>query len=462
MTLQSPPERQLAATTTPETPAPPPPLPPQVIRRNYRLGVANGVLFALGDSLTSAGLVLALLVRQLGGSLALVGLLPALQSGGFLLPQLLVGGRLQAMTYKLPLYSRAAVVRLSTFLILTLVVFGAGIIPSSLSLWLLIICYMIFNLGGGTSTLAFQDVVAKIIPTRRRGSFFGTRQLMGGLLTFAVAGPLVRWLLGATGPLPFPYEFGVLCVLGLLFYTGGLYAFTLVQEPPQTRPATRLRMIEGLRRAPTIMREHSNYRWFIVSRMLTRGGQIAEPFYLLYATEALGLPPSVAGLYLALRAIAGALSNLLWGRVSERQGNRRLLLIAGALLALTPALALLGPVLARWLWPDPVGLTAAIGLVFLVSGIANDGSNIAGMTYLLEIVPEAERPTYIGLANTTLGLVTFLPVLGGWLVALIGYAGIFGVGLGFALLGLAAALPLTEADSMLTRRSRPIGGRGGV
>ena len=41
----------------------------------------NGVLFALGDSLSSAGLVLALLVRQLGGSLALLGLLAALQLG---------------------------------------------------------------------------------------------------------------------------------------------------------------------------------------------------------------------------------------------------------------------------------------------------------------------------------------------------------------------------------------------
>ena len=47
------------------------------MRRNYRLGVANGVLFGLGDSLSSANLVLALLVRQLGGSLALVGLLPS-------------------------------------------------------------------------------------------------------------------------------------------------------------------------------------------------------------------------------------------------------------------------------------------------------------------------------------------------------------------------------------------------
>jgi len=115
MSLPSTSETQQAAS---EPAWAPPALAPQTMRRDYRLGVANGVLFTLGDSLTSANLVLALLVRQLGGSLALVGLLPALQAGDFLLPQLLVGGRLQAMPYKLRLYRRAAVVRLSTFLIL--------------------------------------------------------------------------------------------------------------------------------------------------------------------------------------------------------------------------------------------------------------------------------------------------------------------------------------------------------
>jgi hypothetical protein len=49
-----------------------------------------------------------------------------------------------------------------------------------------------------------------------------------------------------------------------------------------------MRVIECLRRAPAILRTNSNYRWFIISRMLTRVGQIAEPFYLIYPTEALG------------------------------------------------------------------------------------------------------------------------------------------------------------------------------
>jgi MFS family permease len=426
-------------------------LSPADIRRNYRLGVINGVLFALGDSLSSAGLVLALLVRQLGGSLALVGLLPALQIGGFLLPQMLVGGRLQAMPYKLLLYRRAAVARMSAFGVLLLAIFAAGSLPSNTSLWLIIICYSIFNFGGGTSTLAFQDVVAKVIPPRRRGSFFGTRQLLGGLLTFALVGPLVRWLLSDASPLPFPYNYGALGVLAWISMSIGLFAFAIVKEPPQTQLGKRMRVIEGLRRAPAIMRANANYRWFIISRMLTRVGQIAEPFYIIYATEALGLPPGVAGVFLAVRAISGALSNLLWSRVSERQGTRRLILLTGVLIVLAPALALAGPALSAALGLGSSGLLIAMGLVFLVAGVATDGAGIAGNTYLLEIVPEAERPTYIGLANTTLGVVTFLPVLGGWLVTHIGYGGTFGIGVAFALLGLAASARLRDAGGTMRR-----------
>lgn len=418
--------------------------PASVVRRNYWLGVANGILFTIGESFSSPGLVLALLVRQLGGSLTIVGLLPALQSGGYLLPQMLVSGRLQAMPLKLWLYRRAAFVRVAVFIIMLIVVFNSANMAPQLSLGLIVISYSLFNLAGGTSTLAFQDVVAKVVPPRRRGNFFGIRQLVGGLLAFALVGPMVGWLLGTNSPVAFPANFGLLCLLGLLFMGSGLLSFALVDEPPQARPGPRMRVIEGLRRAPAILRSNSNYRWFIIARMLTRSGQIAEPFYIIYASEALGLPAGVAGIYLAVRVIAGALSNLLWSRLSERRGNRALVLASAALAMLPPFLALAGPPLVQALMLGSNGMLWAIGLVFLAGGAANDGSMLAGNTYLLDVVPEGERPSYIGLANTTLGLVTFLPVVGGLLVAWLGYSGAFVIALAFALLGMLASLRLTE------------------
>jgi MFS family permease len=404
----------------------------------------NGVLFTLGETMLSANLVLALLIRQLGGSLALVGLLPALQSGGYLLPQMLVGGRLQGMRAKLPLYRRAAFARIVAYLVLLAAIFGATRFPPTISLWLIVVSFSIFNLGGGTSTLAFQDVVAKVIPARRRGSFFGTRQLFGGLLSFLIVGPLVRWLLNDDGPLAFPNNYGTLGVLGLLCIAAGLIAFGRIDEPLQAEVGAPVRMSDGLRRAPAILREHADYRWFIVSRMLTRFGQVAEPFYIVYATETLGLPASAAGLYLAVRALTGALSNLVWSRVSDRSGNQRLVLLSGSLLLVTPALALAGPAVVSALGLGSTAMLVALGLVFLVSGAANDGNNMAANTYLLEIVPEDERPTYMGLANTLLGLSMFVPVLGGWLVGLLGYRGVFSIGLTFAMLGLLASAQLGQ------------------
>lgn len=416
---------------------------PSVARRNYRLGVINGSMFAFGEALNNADLVLSLLIRQLGGSLALVGLLPALRSGGYLLPQLLVGGRLQAQPYKLPLYRKAVVARLIAYLLFAAAIFGATALPPGINLWLIIGLYLVFTVGGGTSTLAFQDVVAKVIPPRHRGQFFAQRQFIGGLLGFAVAGPLASWLLGATSPFPFPANFGVLTLVSFVFIAIGLIAFTMVEEPPQERLGRRMSITEALGRFPSMLRANHNYRWFILARILLRIAQVAEPFYIIYATEVLGLSIDVVGPYLAIRVLAAALSNLLWGRVSARYGNRRLVLVTGALVALAPALALAGPLLVTMLGLGQVGLLVALGLVFLAAGMAFDGSMIAGMTYLLEIAPERERPTYIAPANTLLGLVSFVSVLGGWITTVIGYQGLFGMALLFGLLGLVACLQLS-------------------
>ncbi|HWQ15831.1 MAG TPA: MFS transporter [Roseiflexaceae bacterium] len=413
-------------------------------RRNYRLGVINGVSFGLGESLASPALVLALLIRQLGGSLALVGALPAIQTAGYLLPQLLVSGRLQARPYKLPVYRLFGGLRLLTWAALAGAIFAAGALPPAVALALVVGGFALFTSLGGVTALTFQDIVAKVIPPRRRGSFFGRRQLLAGLLTFVAGGTLVRWLLGEGGPLPFPANFGALALLSLLCFGVGIGSFALVREPPQLRLGQALRLGEGLRRAPQLLRANRNYRWFILARLLLRVGQIAEPFYIVYATESLGLPKSAAGAFVAAWALAAALSNLLWGRVSDRRGNRRLILIAGVLMALAPLLMLAGPAAVQILGLGPLALTAALGLVFLLVGAAADGMAMAGMTYLLEIVPEEERPTYMGLANTILGAGALVPVAGGWLVALLGYGGTFALGAAAALLGLAAATRLVE------------------
>lgn len=411
-------------------------------RRNFRLGVVNGILFTLGAAFNDPSLVMTLLMRQLGGSLAVVGLLPALQNGGWLLPQMIVGGRLQAQRYKLPVYRRSSILRIIAYGAMVLAIFAIPVLPASAVIGVILLCYALYNLAGGTGSLGFQDVVAKVIPPRQRGMFFGIRQLVGGLLAFLVAGPIVQIMVAANAPLPFPYNFGLLATLSYVFICVGLTSFMLVQEPPQEQVAPAVPLLQGLRRAPMLLRRNPDYRWFIAVRLLSRVGQVGDPFYIIFATEVLNVPTRMVGIYLATRSLSAALSNIYWGRLGDRVGNRMLLLQTGGLILLTPFLALLVPILTL-----PFGQEAlnwSFALVFLSMGLAMDGNNTAGLTYLMEIAPAAERTSYIGFANTLLGVVTLLPVLGGVLIAALGYRGVFTLAAAFALLALLAVLKLSE------------------
>jgi MFS family permease len=417
---------------------------PKTVRRNIRYGVLNGMLFTFGEALNNGSLVLGLLIRQLGGSLGMVGLIPALQSGGWLLPQMLVGGRLQALPYKLPLYHRSAMVRIVAYSLMTLCIFGANWLPSSVVVAAILLCYTVYNVGGGTSALAFQDVVAKVVPLQQRGRFFGRRQLFGGLLAFAIAGPLASWMMSDAAPLPFPYNYGVLSLASLIVVATGLLIFSLVKEPPQTKVGPMVGFWASLRKAPTILRANKPYRTFIAARLLLRAGQIGEPFYIIYATEVLHVSVGMAGAYVGVRAISGALSNIYWGRVSDRQGNKRLMFLTGILIVATPFIALIGPWLVGLIGLSTTWVGLMMAVVYMLVGLSLDGSNIAGLTYLMEIVPENERPSYIGLANTLLGVVTLLPVIGGQIVHYLGYYGLFIIGFLFALVGLFMVLQLPE------------------
>jgi len=49
------------------------------------------------------------------------------------------------------------------------------------------------------------------------------------------------------------------------------------------------------------------------------------------------------------------------------------------------------------------------------------------INYLLEIAPEGKRPAYVGLGNTIMGVLTVVPMMGGWLLEATSYPTLFGV-----------------------------------
>ena len=77
-----------------------------------------------------------------------------------------------------------------------------------------------------------------------------------------------------------------------------------------------------------------------------------------------------------------------------------------------------------------LGVAAGAGFA-LVEGVLNGALGPAGAlvgnNFLLELAPEAERPLYLGLSNTLIGIVVLISGFGGLIVDLLGYGGLFGL-----------------------------------
>jgi MFS family permease len=75
-------------------------------------------------------------------------------------------------------------------------------------------------------------------------------------------------------------------------------------------------------------------------------------------------------------------------------------------------------------------------LVFVLRGLSFGGGFLS-LLFILEFNTTSTRPTYIGLNNTIVGIVSAVaPLVGGLLATLSGYQGLFYAALVFSLIGL--------------------------
>jgi MFS family permease len=394
------------------------------LRRNFSLGIVNGAFFNLSASLLDPSLVLTWLASQLTSSNFLIGLVVPINQGGWFLPQLLVSGYLQGRKRKLPFYVAVAAPRAICWALMAVSLFL--IADQTVLLILFYVLLTVYSLGGGLAGLSFMDIIAKAIPHTRRGAFFGWRRFLGGIL--ALGGSLVvKYVLDERWGPAFPHNFGILFTLSFLTISAAMISFALFVEPVEPVLSQSLALSGQVKRALHLPRRDTNYGCFLAVQFLSRAAGMATPFYIVYAKRALGVSAGMVGVYLTWATLAGIASTLVWGPLSDRRGNRELILLAGLVGLAMPLAALLIPLLVRWQPSVAAQAPLAFAIVFVLSGIFQMGLPIGYHNYLLDIAPAEDRPLYIGLANTLTGLTVLASAIGGLIVDLAGLAVLFWV-----------------------------------
>ena len=414
------------------------------LSRNFWLGVASGVAYNLYQAVVNTGLVLTWFVSELTHSNLLISLLMPIEQGGWYFPQLLLSGYLQRQPRTLPVYRLMGVVRSSSWGLLALSVFLLKD-PRAL-LTVFFVLFLVNGLAAGTAGLPFLDVLAKTIPPTRRGAFFGWRRLIGGSLGLA-GGALVKVVLSPDFGLTFPHNYALLFFLGFLCVTALVGTFSLIAEPPEEGVNPQhVSLDKQLRRAVRLPAHHRSYGRYLGLRLAVTAANYALPFYAVYARRELDAPEDMVGIYLIGSTLAGALSNLVWSQVGDRQGNRLLMRLVALTALLAPSLAL---VIAHL--PEAVlDKSLLFTLVFVLSGAHQTAAFIGSSNYLLELAPANKRALYVGFANSTIGVAVFVSPLGGAIVDWLGFEPLFLFSLICSLVAVLLSLHLEEPREELS------------
>jgi MFS family permease len=433
-------------------------------KRNFLLGVANGALVNFGLSFIEPFTVLPVFITRLGGSSLLVGLASAIYSAGWFLPQAFVARAVQSRGRVLGIYVRMSVLRVAAYAGATAVVLRVDAAHASWILFGVIGCFALNTLSAGVAGLPFLEVTSKSIPVTSRGAFFGTRRLLGGALGI-VAGVVVAAVLEgngnavvARGPVyetvermvtaaglsghPFPVDYGVLFALGAVFSTLGFVAFALVRETASAHVRPPVGLAGHLREGLSLLRHEPNFRLFFAVRACWQLTAMAFPFYATYAYRELGFSEGSVGVFLSVWVGSGVVSNTVWGALSDRKGNR-VVLVATAVVALAAPVAVL--LLPEQAGGEPTHMTFwVVSGTFLLNGFARSGRFISNMTYLLEDAPEERRPVHVGFMNTLSAPFMLSPVLGGAIAEAVSFQALFVLSAVFAAVSVALSARLTE------------------
>jgi MFS family permease len=420
------------------------------LKRNFTLGILNGGLFIFAEALMSIDTVLTWFVQQLGGSNFLIGLVGPMRDAGWFLPQLFTSHHLQRQPLQEPMYRRAAAVRCVAWFIWTVATFLlAANYPALLLVFF--VAYGINSLASGFAGLPFMDIVAKTIPPDRRGSFFGGRLFIGSVLGLA-ASVIVGLVLSAQNSQPFPMNVGMLFALSWLAAMGGLTAFALVKEPPGDVHDDGATFTAHMQRAARLPRQNQNLRYLLIARVVILLSYVAAPFYSIYSINVLGAPVSIIGVYMGVRTVVALLINPLWSRLSDRRGNKIVMQLATAVGVIMLAWTVFVPGLARSLNVPATTIAYAIVPVFALMGMYETGVGIGAVNLTLEVAPPHDRAIYIGLTNTILGVAYLSTAVSGLIVDLVGYEGVFVLGLILLLVASWALWRLRDPRELFAER----------
>ncbi|WP_241829227.1 MFS transporter [Desertifilum tharense] len=391
-----------AIATSPETPPKPAgTLSKPEIRSSLWASTVDGIFASVFSGVTG-GVLLTNFLLELGASSIEIGLLSSIPMlVNFLQP---VGAYIADRTtsrhwYTLSIFSASRLLWLVLIVSIGFFSWHSGASHALVQQTLLMI--LLTHILGALGSPSWVSWMAALVPHRLRGRYFGLRNSAANfthLLCVPLFGFLVASWHGGT-----IQGYGVALSLAVV---AGIISLCFQFVMADVNPQVPTQWEKGRSKADATPEKGSlktlgRDRNFLIFLLYWGGWMFAvnlsAPFFNLYLLQDLHLDVRWVTIYSSLTAGANLLMLLIWGKLADRIGNRPLLVLVGAMVAIAPLLWILTG-------RDSISIWCWLPALNLLGGATWAAIDLCGNNIQMEISPTQGSSIYFAIAAAISGL----------------------------------------------------------
>jgi MFS family permease len=270
-------------------------------------------------------------------------------------------------------------------------------------IWLFILFITLTQVALSFANTAWSSWMGNLVPEKIRGTYFGKRSTIQSIFGFSTT-LLAGWILGLTNSL---IGFSIIFSLAFIFGMVSYYYLTKIPEVSYKTKShkghkTGLNILEFIKD----FKKYRNFYPFAIHMSLVNFAvNIASPFFTVYMLSVLKIGYEWYAIVIAAEILTRILMQMYWGKLSDKFGDRTILIICNILIVFYPFFFFF------------VTSPYQIILISIFSGIGWSGFDLATFNYLLDVTPPEKRPVYISKYKMLTGLALFSGALMGGFIA---------------------------------------------
>ena len=344
------------------------------------------------------GSFLSVFLVRLGASNFLVGMLTAMPALTGMLLAMAVGEFLARRPNIVPWFARSRFVVLSCYVL-------TGLVPFVLrnhQAEAIIMIWALATLPQTIVSIAFTVVMGAVAGPGGRLTLMSRRWSILGLsnaVTVLAVGQVLELF-------QFPLNYQLVFIGSAIGALISVIFSSSIKLPPAAVPAERQSLVRTIRKHWGTLRNNRAFVNFTISQFVFQWGVVlAVPLFPIYWVHNVhASDPTIGAINSAMTAVT-MIAYFLWARISQRRGERLVLLIT---------------TLGVSLYPLANALTQNIPLLVIWAGLAGffaAGVNLVFFDILLSTCPVDQQASYVGMYQTTVFVANFLAPLVGTTVA---------------------------------------------